>query len=237
MAAIVAGLAVIVALGGCTAALPTYPGMSDDAALGLIAERLESVRAVSAVADISLTGPDGRRVRLDGAFIAMPPDRARLRAWKFGTPVLDLTVLPQGVWVYSPDTPGRAGGHDLSRIPAASIAPALELLSAAYFRRARPLAGASTGRTIVVVGPALGSEEVRCEIDRATLTPRRFLVASGHGELLLDKYAKVGAIVWPHVIHFRGEEGEILVRLDELELNIELPGEAFTPPGRARLLP
>jgi len=240
---IVFSLAAAAILNGCSATLPTYPRMPDDAALRLIAERLDSVRTVSAAADLTLTASSGRTVRLDGAFIASPPTRARLRAWKFGSPVLDLTVLPGAVWLYAPDPPGSAGQGagpgDLSRTPAANIAPALELLSGAYFQGARPLPEESTAQTLAVIGPALGRDDVRCEIDRATLTPRRFRLGSApdQGELLLDRYTVAGAIVWPRGIRFRGPDGEIHVRLRDLELNIELPGGAFNPPGRARLMP
>lgn len=236
-------LPAIAAATGCTAPLPTYPRMPDDAALRVIADRLDQVRTVSAAADITLTASDGRRVRLDGAFIATPPNRARLRAWKFGTPVLDLTVLPDGVWVYTADPPGQADGNrqsrDLSRLPAASIAPALELLAGAYFRRAHTLQEESTAETFAVIGPALGRQGIGCDIDRATLTPRRFqLVATrANGELLLDHYTMFNSIAWPRSIRFRSAEGEVLVRLYDLELNTDLPPEAFTPPGRARLLP
>jgi outer membrane lipoprotein-sorting protein len=229
-----------ITLTGCAARLPTYPPIADDAALLIIADRLDSVATISASADLTLTAPDGRTVRLDGAFVATPPTRARLRAWKFASPVLDLTALPEGVWVYAPDPRGgQSPPRDVSRTPAASIAPALELLSGGYFRRARPLPDGSTSETLIVVGTALGHDGVRCEIDRRTLTPRRFRFGSSptQDELVLGHYTMVGACAWPRSILFRGSDGEILVRLNDVELNADLPPAAFTPPARAQPLP
>ena len=225
---------------GCAAPLPTYPRMPDDRALLVVADRLDTVRSISASADVTLTSPDGRSIRLDGAFIATPPSKARLRAWKFGTCVFDMTVLPEGVWVFVPESgPGEQRSRDLSGISSASIAPALELLAGGYFRGAHPSPGESSPQTLVATGPALGRDTVRCDIDRATLTPRRFRFAlnPAQGELLLERYSLIGTTVWPRSISFRGPDGDILIRLNAVELNTELPPAAFEPPARARPLP
>jgi hypothetical protein len=103
-------------------------------------------------------------------------------------------------------------------------------------------APANTGE-LIVRGPALGSDNVRCEIDRATLTPRRFVVGGGGAnqatasELLLDKYDIVNMIVWPMRMRLRSPTGEVMVRIRELEINGEIPGGAFVPPARAKALP
>ncbi|MBC7772600.1 MAG: hypothetical protein H7210_08920 [Pyrinomonadaceae bacterium] len=230
----------LISLSGCASELPTYPPMADADALGLIAARMDSVRSISASADLSLTSVEGETVSLDGAFAARPPKRARLRAWKFGSPVLDLTIVPEGAWVYAVARDGSAS-TEMTKLPAAGVSQSIELLSGAYFSGARPVASESTSTTLVVAGPALGREDVRCEIDRATLTPRRFVLAPpGDGkdmEIVLDRYALFGDIVWAGRMQFRGPGGTIMIRFADLELNGEIAENAFVPPGRATRLP
>lgn len=235
---------------GCATKLPTYERMGDEESLRTIARRQASVASISAAADISLTNEAGETVSLDGAFAAEPPSRARLRAWKFGTPVLDLTVTPEGVWAFAAEREGGSGksAADLTRLPAAGISQAIELLSGAYFERARVVGDG--GETFVVTGPAFGREDVRCEVDRSTLTPRRFWVegaelsrggdeaaGSPRFELALDRYALVGDIVWARQLRFTSPDGEIVLRLNDVELNQGVAEGAFTPPARATKLP
>lgn len=225
---------------GCAARLPVYHGVSDEQALAVIADRLERVRTISAEAAVTLSSPDGRSVHLDGAFVAAPPERARLRAWKLGAPALDLTVLPEGVWVFvaGRDAAGGPAGN-LARSPASGVASAIELLSGGYFRNARPLSDESSAEVLVVIGPFAGQGGARCEIDRPTLTPRRFVLSEGPAprELHLERYALVQGVAMPQSLRFRGADGEILVRLDAMEINTEPPPAAFVPPSNATRAP
>lgn len=230
----------LIGLAGCSKPLPTYPHMPDRVALDLIADRLADVRTISATTDVTLTSADGRSIHLDGAFVAEMPTRARLRAWKFGTPVFDLTVLPQGVWILAQEQAGEDPRRlDAASLPAASMSPILELLNPGFFRRAIAGSGSSDGPLLVVTGAALGRQDVHCEIDRATLTPRRFtlLTEAGSAEFTLDRYAIVGDTVWPRRLGFRNDSGQIVVRLHEIEINTDVPDRAFVPPARARKLP
>lgn len=227
----------------CAAPLPTYPAMSDGEALRTISARLDSVRSVAASADLVLTSAKGEAVSLDGALVARPPDRARLRAWKFGTPVLDLTIVPEGVWAFAAAREGAAPA-DLTKLPAAGVSRAVELLTGAYFARATVVATESTPTTLVVTGAALGREDVRCEIDRATLTPRVFRVMGTPGDgsgtattLTLDRYTMVDGVAWAGRLRFTSADGEILLRLGDVDLNGEISAGAFVPPARAARLP
>lgn len=223
---------------GCSANLPVYPTMSDADAVALIATRLHHVRSISASADLTLTSGSGQTVSLDGALVARPPERARLRAWKFGSPVLDLTIVPEGVWAYAASRDASPSA-DMTKLPAQGVSRSIEMLSGAYFDRARPMPQESTDVTLVVVGQAFGRDDVRCAIDRATLTPRRFWL-TGDGqklEILLDAYELIGTIAWARRMEFRGPDGMIEIRLGGIELNGELPENAFVPPARATRLP
>ncbi len=238
IAASCATFAVAVTFGGCATGLPSYPPMDNADSMKLIAARLDSVRSITSVAELALTNSQGQTVTLDGAFVAQPPDRARLRAWKFGSPVLDLTIVPEGVWAYAVDREGSPATH-MTTLPAHGVSQALEALSGGYFSRAQCVEGESTDKTLVVIGPAFGQAGVRCDIERRTLTPRRFRLPGGgkEMELVLGQYTLVGEIAWPHRMEFRSSDGLIVIRLDDIELNGGVTTGAFVPPARATKLP
>lgn len=219
-----------------------YPAMSGPDSLAVIVERLESVRSVSSTCDIMLTDAAGESVRLDGVFLAEPPSRFRLRAWKFGRTVLDVAVADQAVWVKSPEErdDSAAAGEDpgLGRaLDGAKLADVFGLVGSAFFRGAAEVSAMGTSRSLVVEGPLPGEDSRRliCTIDRPTLTPRRF---EGTGDatgahVLLAEYRVIDGRAWPTVIRAAGGYGEIRLQLRDLELNVDLPAGAFTPPRDA----
>jgi outer membrane lipoprotein-sorting protein len=231
-------------LGACATRLPTYPPMSDAQALSTIAARLDSTRTISASTDVKLTDPQGQTITLDGALVARPPGTARLRAWKLGTPVLDLTILPDGVWAFAASREGTTSEENpqakLTALPAAGIAQSVELLSGTYFANATPIPERSDASMLVVRGSALGSTQVLCTIDRRTLTPRRFTLPAADKamELRLSEYTLINAAPFAQRIDFLSPDGgSIVIQLHDIELNTELPAAAFTPPTRATRLP
>ncbi|MBC7835823.1 MAG: hypothetical protein H7Y88_12105 [Phycisphaerales bacterium] len=236
---VVLGLFAVDVLGGCASDLPVYPAMSDAEALATIADRQGLVRSISAECDLDLTDAQGQRVRLEGVLVAEPPGKMRLRAWKLGHAVFDLTLADGKAWVIVPSEGPGADRLDTAKIPAWRVSEAIDLLGPAYFRTARRSGGDK--RTLLARGPAFGQDDVVCEIERLTLTPRRFIVGSDRtslaSELLLDDYTLVGNLVWPMHIRLRGASGEMLIRIHELELNGDVPAGAFIPPSRAKALP
>lgn len=250
----IGAFACVLAMAACgTTPLPQYPAMSDAEALATIAVRLDAVKRVAATADIVLTNAEGESVSLDGAFVAAMPDRARLRAWKFGTAVLDLTITPDGVWAIVPE---REGGGEVSQLSATGIARTLEVATGAYFNAARVVESECSAETLVVQGRAMGVDDVRCEIDRATLTPRRYTIVAGAGDsrtamtLTLDRYGMVTnlnaqstagpaeeRIAWARRVTFSGPKGEIVLRFGDIELNGEIEAAALAAPARAVRLP
>lgn len=251
----IAAMVCVLAMSACgTTPLPTFPAMSDKDALAIIAARLDTVKRVSATADIVLTNEAGESVTLDGAFVAAMPDRARLRAWKFGTAVLDLTITPDGVWAIVPE---RDRGGNVSQLSAAGVARALEMGTGTYFTTAHVIDGESTSEVLVVEGRAMGVDAVRCEIDRATLTPRRYTIVGGVGgenqemTLTLDRYDMVTdhavdwrasavrkpRIAWARRVTFSGPKGEIVLRFGDIEINGDVEPAALAAPARAERLP
>ncbi len=223
--------ALIAGVPGCAAPLPRYPSLDDEASRRIIAERLEGVRTVSSTGRVTLTDAHGQSVRLEGAVAAAPPDRLRLRAWKLGRAVFDITAVGGEVWVVSPE-----GATDGSLdIPDDGIAGAMRLLAPGFFRTARTDERLSTDTILVLIDPGGAAGPVTCEVDRGTLTPRRFLLRGdgAGGTVVLERYRVVDGIVWPTIWRLESDRGRVLIQLDGPEINRELPEGAFVPPRRA----
>lgn len=222
-------------LAGCAAPLPTYPVMDDREGLTVVAERLGSVRMTRSTATVTLTSASGDSVRLDAAMVTRSPGDARLRAWKFGTSVLDLVISPEGTWLYLAERDGSGDARSLDS-SVAGVRPVLDMLTGEYFRAATPVPSESSPATLVATGPGWDGSSVRCEIDRRTLTPRRFEFAQGH-EMTMSRYTLLNGVAWPREISFAGSSGSVRIRFDDVELNPELPESVFEPSPRARRLP
>lgn len=245
---LLAMLGLVVGLvGGCASVtpLPAYPAMSDADALRTIADRQEAVKSVSAECNLDLTDPRGQTVSMDGVLVAQFPGSFRLRAWKFGHAVFDLTLAGGKGWVMLPDDGPAAGKLDPANMAARRIGDAFDLLGPSFFRTASSVSEVHpTGgsRLLVVRGSALGRDDVICEIDRQTLTARRFVIRTADGtnasELKLDAYAMTeNGMVWPMRMNLRSSMGEVLVVVRSVEVNGDVPVGAFVPPKRAVELP
>jgi outer membrane lipoprotein-sorting protein len=170
-----------------------------------------------------------------------PPERARIRAWKFGRAVFDLTVTPDGVWIVSPDDSNRKEQIRSAGVSAAKLARTWSVLSGGFFEQAGLMTQMSDGRILVRREASGGQPAVVCEVDRRTLTPRKYSVVDDRGAtrftLAMDRYRQFGDAVWPMRMVAVSEGGTVEVELREAEVNPELPDAAFTPPRRAEKLP
>ena len=216
--------------------LPAYQWTDDAAALRNLAARAQAVHTASAQCQITLTRPDGQSVRLDGALVMQPPDRVRLRAWKLGQAVFDLTIVPQGVWMVLPDDPQSKQRIVPAGASAAEMARAWALFSGGFFSANDAVVSYSGGPRFHVIRWIEG-KKIDCEVERATLTPRRYLLSDSSGikrfTLELQDYKMIGDIPWPSSLTAHGDSGTIALQLHDVELNTELPPAAFTPPHRA----
>lgn len=249
----IAALSALLTLSACAQKLPRYPAMSPSESLGVIAERLKSVRTVTSACDITLTDAEGETVRLDGALAAEPPERLRVRAWKFGRAAFDITVVGGELWAVLPEEMG--GGAELDRNTEAAgtetdwASRLLVFVDPAFFREAVVVDGATDARTLTVRSDEVDDGEIGlerrsnadthggglvCEIDRPTLTVRRFTMPGASGrEILLSDYELIDGVAWPGRIAVRGPDGSVSIRLESTEFNATLPEGAFTPPRRA----
>jgi hypothetical protein len=228
-------------LAGCAAHpprenLPAVQWSTDADALRVLRARADAVKTVTATGDITLSrNRGGDSVRLDLAMVAQDPGHLRLRAWKLGRAVFDLTLTPDGLWLLTPDDPSlkqkaRSGGLD-----AAKLARSWATFSGALFDRS-DLAIRHGGRSLEVTAPS-DDVTIICDVDNRTLTPRRYEVKDRNGvtrfTLQLSGYRMIGDIPYPTRYDATSDSGTLRIDLREVELNTDLAPAAFTPPRRA----
>lgn len=224
-------IAVMLMLAGCSVGLPRHEWTEPRDALWIMSERSGRVRTIAGSCRVLLREAGGPSVSLDGAVAARAPDHFRLRAWKVGRPVLDVTISPDGVWVLAAE---RAP----EQIDSAVFKRVWEMLTGTFGDEAEVLAT----KPALCVRAWLGAgATVTAEIDPNTLTARRYEFAGPDGavvhSLTMDRYGvlslETGAIVWPRRVIAEGAEGRVTVLFDDIEFNGEPAPGAFVPPRRA----
>jgi outer membrane lipoprotein-sorting protein len=214
--------------------------MNDLDALHTLAARAREVQSLSGEGLITLTRADGESVRLDGAIVMAPPDKTRLRAWKFGRAIFDLTVTPEGVWILAPEDPKNKDKIMSAGVSAAQLAKTWSLLSGGFFDSPN-LKTETRGDRLIVRRESPNEPTVVCEVDRRTLTPRRYTLRDDKGAqrftMTLDRYQQFKSTVWPTRLLATSETGKVEVDLRDVEINPDLPPGVFTAPRRAEKLP
>ena len=233
--ALIACLALMV-VSGCQSRLPTYPIADGPESLGVIAQRLALVKTVQSGATVEFEEADGAGVRLDAALVAQPPGSLRLRAWKFDRAVLDATLACGELWLLPAEQEQAQGRAEESQRAAEGIRRAFSLLAPAFYESALVDAARTTSPELVVRG-TIGDDTLRCVIDRATLTPRRFENAGDDAgtalAIELSDYRVIGTVPWAHTWTISHPRGRVIIRMHDVVLNGDLPPSAFVPPRRA----
>src|SRR4029450_11222658 len=85
--------------------LPPVPWRDHAEALDILARRADDVRTMTAQGLITLVRPDGESVRFDLVMVRDADKGVRMRAWKLGRAVFDLTMTRDGVWLLTLDDP------------------------------------------------------------------------------------------------------------------------------------
>jgi hypothetical protein len=170
-----------------------------------------------------------------------PPDRVRLRAWKFGQAVFDLTLTPDGVWLVAPEDSRRAAEIRNAGASAGDLARTWADLNGQFF--ASPLKAdmpKETDAVFIFRRTNSDGSTLMCRVDRKTLTPRSYMLLDAAGKarfsLVLERYTLVdGTPIAQRLVAF-SDSGRFQMDLREIELNGQLSASAFTPPRRAEKL-
>ena len=236
--------AMLVGVIGCAStneSLPNYPRMSDAESIRAIASRAQKTKSVTSEGLITLRDSAGQTVRLDCVIVMRLPNELRLRAWKFGQAVFDLTLTSDGAWLIAPEDPERKAQVQTAGVSAAKLARTWSVLAGGFFDDPNVKVVTSSGSKLVVSKADENGATIFCEIDRPTLTPRKYRMIDDKGAtrftLTLDRYTQFGDTVWPRRLVAISDRGEIDIDLKTIEINGEIPEQAFKPPRRAEKLP
>jgi outer membrane lipoprotein-sorting protein len=250
---------------GCSSSpkdnVPTYPLMSVEDSRQVLARRARFTHNVSAEGRVTLISENGDDVRMDAAVVLELPERARIRAYKMGQAVFDLTMTREFVYLYAPRAEAKTQ-IEKAGANAGEMARWWLRQMSQFFNRTdlkwdespstlKATATDSSGRTITAV------------VDRKRLVVREFAIPDTGGVVFTMKlsgyrefnntlgfekdwprYGQITAdaippqeIAWPTRIEAISPKGSIVIDLRDVELNTELPRGAFEPPSRATRLP
>ena len=226
---------------GCTTSLPTHeslprhPLVDDRSLIAAMSQEFHSIHDVAAQGELHLTEANGDHVTLDVVMAVRPPREARMRAYKFGQAVFDLTMTPAGVWLLTND-PHAAK----LQVTGAQFGRSMTLLSGELLDQPG-LTMTDENELLILTRNDAGEPTVRCTIDRSTRTIRRYELLDDQGKvrfsLTQSQFVDQNGIDWPRRIIAISDRGTIDISLVEVNINEGLPPDAFVPPHRATRLP
>ncbi len=230
-------IAAILVVGvGCTASLPRYEWHDSPSAIRTMARRDGVIRTFSAACRI-LLGSVGGRVELTGALVAQPPNRFRLRAWKFSQAVFDITLNEDGLFVFDKSRSSEEN-ENLQRFNHARFVEAIALLPG-FERDVAWRTVSDDGDDEFTIMRTLLDQgyTIECIVDKSTLLRKRCVYRDHEGRIRqsldFDGYALLGDTVWPTRVEGVGESGSFVLSFDRIDVNSELAPRAFDPPRRA----
>jgi hypothetical protein len=230
-------LMVCVILAGCEPPhrVVTYSAMSADQSVRIFQDRLRSIRNVSAQGTVTLQKSGGDDIQLDVAMVIDSAAKARLRAWKMGQAVLDLTLTPSGLWAVLPSQGPQASGEAIAK----SMRQWLGILLGTIDNSA--WTATENGPILILNQKLENGSTIICEVNRKTITANRYVLLNRAGKqlfsLVLSNYAEFNGIAWPKHMEAISPTGKIEIDLQDVQINGELPPKAFRPPSRAQKLP
>lgn len=233
---------------GCrsTEPLPTYDWAGPAHALEVLAERARQVDGVAARCTITVEAPERGPVTIDGLLVAQKPGQMRLQTWKFDRQIFDLVIRGEDMWLWTSGEAEELDRH-LPKTTGADfwLNPLLEPLDPTTATVVED--DARSGRLTLswALAAPQGDEankgaetwSMLVEVDRATLTIRevRVLDASRNAvqSVRLERYRLVQDVPWPTRLIASGQF-DMQLRMDDVELNPDLPPTAFVPRADAR---
>lgn len=220
--------------------------LSPAEALAVLQLRARSRDTTATSGTMTLTSSTGERVTLDFA-ARTRPGFLRLRAWRFGEAVLDVTTTPDGAWLYVPPIEKAGGSEDTGQAAGMpdlpdpdDLARAWTLISGgvlAYAAITEQEADSLTLRSDLDGAP------VRVRIDRAHLRPVEYQFPDAPDTSIrlepndwLDAGtdAAMDSPTWPRVVTLLSPRGVIEIHFERAEVNVDQPDGVFDPPARAK---
>jgi len=211
--------------------------------LAILAARVEDIETLSGAGRLTVQNISGDTLTLQVAIVAQPPERLRLRAWKLSQSIADVTIIDGQIWVdLSDDLKTMVDQAETDEIQIIA-----ELLTPEFFRTAVEDIPA-TASTLWIRGVGLDGQTLRCEVNRPTLSPRRWEVIPESFDglaaksdpilvVLLDRYHVIEDSIWPMRVRATGASGFAELRFDWVELNKQLSPGAFKYPRTATKYP
>lgn len=216
-----------------------YAWQNEQTALADLAARGRAVKTLSGQASVTLRKPSGDTIHFDAALVAELPGKFRIRAWKFGQAIFDLTVTPEGVWLLRDSRAQREQVWPAGLTPQ-RFAWGWCTISGQNVDGGEPTLHQERGVFTIVQHLEKGAS-LTTTVDRDTLTVRqhKLLTAEGTAPLLLQQqeYRYFNGVLWPRRIIATSVRGTITMTFEELEINQPTVAGAFEPPRRAAKLP
>jgi outer membrane lipoprotein-sorting protein len=241
--------------------IPTQPLMSIEDSRQVLARRARSTHNVSAQGTVTMVSENGDDIRLDAAVVLELPERARIRAYKLGQAVFDLTMTREFVYLYAPRGEGKADVEQAGSNAGEMARWWLRQMSEFFDRT--DLKWIEKPDVLIATGTDRQGRTITATVDRKYLVTREFAIPDSKGTVFTMKlggyqlfnntlgyekdWPKAGritpdaippqAIAWPTHIEAKSPRGSIIIDLNDVDLNTELPAGAFEPPARATRLP
>lgn len=221
--------------------LPTHPWVSPQHAITTITQRVDQIKSFTATGTLELSRPGHDPVILDTVLLGQNRTHIRLRAWKFNSPVFDITIKPEGTWLW---TSKRM--KDDTQIRSLSSEYAQQLFSPWWWMgdalREYTTIHEPSDQTMLVKHKLANSElQFSATINKPTLTLTSYILtvpnADQHRQAInLSQYVILNDIPWPNQLVAQNNLGNFTIKFHEVELNASLPPTAFKPASRAKKL-
>jgi len=222
----------VVVLPGCATRFPPLPTTPWDTladAQQILVERHAGIDSVQTELSLRITTPPPERKthRFDAALVIQGEGHLRLRAWKLGQTIFDLTVTPDGTYI-------AASNEMKKRAPDAEADLAALAGQLASMLRGPDYAAASFSQTddgLVARWP-----NASAAIDSRSLSPKRFDFPASTPDQSIElqtDYADYAGRRWFRRVVAAGPFGNIEMTFRNVELNGPLNPRAFKPPRRA----
>lgn len=225
-------------------AVPSYEWIHPQQGIHLVNQRATSLDSMFAMGDMvtdlpETTDAQGRKVKakqltLKVMVIALGKDHLRVRAWHKKKPVIDVTMNPEGMWVWSSESRSVLPmSHETLRLLPSVLRGNLPA-------GLRVVKDGSPWLTLTENISRQG-RAVNYLMHKSTLTVRRYEFFDAQNRVVeainLENYELIEMYPWPSRVIASSDAGSMQIDFTDVQLNVRLPQNAFEPPAKAVQLP